>query len=200
MIFIFRFANIKYKSVPISKNLIKFLDSAKIKYEPIEHKMVYTAFDKAQTLKVHQKIVGKTLAVKFDPSSSSQTRLRRASNNYAIVLIPANKNLDKGKLKNIINSWQKKIDGKPIKNIDFVKEAWMKKNLKGVKIGAIPPFGTLWKLPTFIDLSLINQQKIIINSGSCDWSIRINPVYFKKIMPNLITGKFSIKKSEKLWS
>ena len=157
--------------MPIPKKIQKFLDYAEIKYEPIEHRVVYTAFDKAQTLKVHQKIVGKTLAIKFN-------------NGYAIVLIPANKNLDKGKLKKTINDWLKKQNIKTAKNIDFVKEVWMKKNLKEVKVGAIPPFGILWKLPTFIDLSLINQQKIIINSGSCNWSIIINPAYFKKIVPD----------------
>lgn len=162
----------------ISKKIQRFLDYAKIKYEPIEHRIVYTAFDKAQTLKVHQKIVGKTLVIKFN-------------NGYAIVLIPANKNLDKGKLKKTANNWLKKQNIKTVKSIDFAKEVWMKKNLKGVKVGAVPPFGILWKLPTFIDLSLINQQKIIINSGSCNWSIRINPVYLKKLMPDLVTGKFS---------
>ncbi|MCH8741951.1 YbaK/EbsC family protein [Patescibacteria group bacterium] len=167
--------------MPIPKKIQKFLDHAEIKYDSMEHKVVYTAFDKAQTLKVHQKIVGKTLAVKFD-------------NRYAIILIPANKNLDKGKFKKTVNDWLKKQNIKTAKSIDFVKEVWMKKNLKGARVGAIPPFGTLWKLPTFIDLSLINQQKIIINSGSCNWSIRINPTYFKKILTDLVTGKFSIKK------
>lgn len=177
----------------IPKKIIKFLDKAKtpkprrgrgpdskslgIKYEPIEHRTVFTAFDRAQTLKIPQKIVGKTLAIKID-------------RDYALVLIPANKNLDKGKLKKIINGWQKKINGKPVKNINFVTEVWMKKNLKGIRIGAIPPFGTLWKIPTFVDRSLMNQPKIIIAAGDYNYSIKINPINFKKIMPGLIVGSF----------
>lgn len=167
--------------MPIPQKVIKFLDSAKIKYEPIEHRTVFTAYDKAQTLKVPEKIIGKTLVVKFNKS-------------YALVLIPANKNLDKVKLKKVINDWRKKINEKPIKTIDFVTEAWMKKNLKGVKIGAIPPFGSLWKFPTFIDKSLINQPKIVVNGGDWNWSIKINLTNFKKMIPDLITGSFSKKR------
>jgi len=157
--------------MPIPKKIINFLKKNKIKYEPIEHRIVYTAFDKAATLKVPQKIVGKTLVVKLDK-------------NPAIVLIPANKNLDKEKIKKIAKA----------KKIDFLKEAWMKKNLKGVKLGAIPPFGSLWRLKTFIDRSLINQPKIIINGGSYNWSIKITPANSKKLIPDLVIGSFGKSK------
>ncbi|MFC1630265.1 hypothetical protein ACFL06_01900 [Patescibacteria group bacterium] len=80
--------------MPISKKILKFLDSGKVKYEPLEHKTVYTAFDKATTLKIPEKTVGKTLVVKLD-------------RNYGIALIPANKNLDIGKLKKIVSNWLK---------------------------------------------------------------------------------------------
>jgi len=154
--------------MPIPKKIIKFLEKAKVKYEPIEHRTVYTAYDKAATLRVPEKIVGKTLVIRMDKK-------------VGLVLIPANKNFDKGKFKKIAK----------VKEINFIKEAWMKKNLKGVKVGAIPPFGSLWGLPTFIDRSLINQSKIIINGGDYNWSIKINPANLKKLIPDLIIGNFS---------
>jgi len=151
-----------------SQKLINFLEKSKIKYELLKHKTVYTAHDKAATLRVPEKIVGKTLVVRLDK-------------NPALVLISANKNLDKQKLKKIAK----------VKNVDFIKEAWMKKNLKGVKVGAIPPFGNLWRLPTFVDRTLINQSKIIINGGDYNWSIKINPAVLKKLISDLIIGSFS---------
>src|SRR4030042_6171012 len=151
--------------MPIAKKLEKFLEKNKIKAESIEHRIVYTAFDKATTLRVPQEIVGKTLALKMDKG-------------YALVLIPANKNLDKGKFKKVSRA----------KKIDFVKENWVKKNLKGVKIGAVPPFGNLWKLPTFIDRSLMNQSKIVVNGGDWKWSIKISPSVLRKKIPDLIIG------------
>jgi len=70
----------------IPKKILNFLKKAKVKYEIIEHKTVFTAFDKSQTLKVPEKTVGKTLILK-------------ANNSLFFVLIPANKNLDLKKIK-----------------------------------------------------------------------------------------------------
>ena len=70
--------------MPIFKKLIKFLEENKIKYESVKHRTVYTAQDKAATLKVKPNIIGKTLVLKLDKRIS-------------VVLIPANKNLDKNK-------------------------------------------------------------------------------------------------------
>lgn len=156
----------------IPQKVIKFLEKAQIKYEPIKHRTVYTAFDKSQTLKVPQKIVGKTLVIKLDK-------------NPVLVLIPANKNLDKQKLKKIAK----------VKKVDFPKEAWIKKNLKGVKVGTLPPFGNLWGLVTFVDKSVMANPKIIINAGDYNWSIKINTTALKKLIPNLVIGNFGkIKK------
>lgn len=151
----------------IPSKVLKFLEKAKVKYEPVKHKKVYTAYDKAATLRVPLKIVGKTLVVKLD-------------RNPALFLIPANKNLDKKKLK-----------------AKFVSEGVIKNKLKGVKVGAIPPFGSLWKLPTFIDRGLLKNPKIIVNAGDYNWSLKINPAIFKKLLPNLIFGNFSKAKDKR---
>ncbi|KKQ76812.1 MAG: YbaK/prolyl-tRNA synthetase associated region [Parcubacteria group bacterium GW2011_GWC1_38_6] len=153
--------------MPMLKKLQKLLEDNKVKYEEINHRIVYTAHDKAVTLKIAEKVIGKTLVVKFDKS-------------MALVLISANKNLDKQKLKKIAKS----------KKIDFAKEAWMKKNLKGVKLGSVPPFGTLWKLPTFIDRGLLKEKKVIVSSGAYNSSIKLNTIIFKKIIPDLVISNF----------
>ncbi len=170
----------------IPQKIIKFLDynpstassrqrrapKNKAKYEIIKHRTVYTAFDKAATLRVKPNLIGKTLILKTD-------------NNLAIVLIPANKNLDKNKFRKIAGA----------KKAGFASERLTKNKLKGVKVGAIPPFGDLWKLPTFIDKGLFTNPKIIINSGDYNFSIKITPASLKKLMPNLTTGKFSKSRS-----
>jgi len=168
----------------VSKKIIKFLEEAKIKYELIEHRTVYTAYDKASTLKVPQKTVGKTLLIKCD-------------NQAVIVLIPANKNLAQLKFKKAINNWRKKQKEKSVKKIGFISEQWMKKNLKGIKVGAVPPFGNLWKMPTFAARELFNNPKIIVNSGEYNLSIKISPSSFKKLVSDLIIGNFSESKKIK---
>jgi len=165
----------------IPKKLIKFLEKAKVKYKIIQHRTVYTAFDKARTLKMPEKIIGKTLIVK----------LGKPGTKFVLALLPANKNLDKGKFKKVVNKWQKHLGEKVFKTCDFATEAWMKRNLKGVKVGAIPPFGSLWRLPTFVDRGLMKNSKIIVSAGDYDCSFKISPANLKKLVPDLIIGSFS---------
>ena len=152
----------------IPQKIIKFLEKAKVKHELIEHRTVYTAYDKAATLKVNPKVVGKTLVLRTDKK-------------LVLVLIPGNKNLDINKFKKTAKT----------KRAGFISEREMKDKFKGVKIGAIPPFGSLWKLPTFADKSLLKESKIIISAGDYNWSIKISPSNFKKLIPDLVIGNFS---------
>jgi len=163
---------VKLLSMPVPKKLINFLEKSKVKYQIIEHKTVYTAYDKVQTLKVPEKMVGKTLILKTDGK-------------LAMVLIPANKNLDKRKIKKLLKA----------KKVDLVSEKLIKNKFKGVKVGAVPPFGNLWGLGTFTDKSLINQPKLIVNGGDYNFSIKISSVSFKKLIPELVIGSFSKAKS-----
>ena len=187
---------IKYPSVAKGgdeRMFIDFLEKAKVKYELIEHRQVFTAQDKAATLKVKPNIIGKTLVLKIDKRIS-------------VVLIPANKNLDKNKFSAFVKHYGgsavasreggKKVakalpTGRQVKNLDFVSERIMKNQLKRVKVGAIPPFGNLWYFSTFVDKSLTLQPKIIVNGGDHNFSIKISPAVFKKLIPDLIIGNFS---------
>jgi len=172
----------------IPKKVINFLEKSEVKYEIIEHRKVFTAYDKAATLKVPEKISVKTLAVRTSPPSKE----------VVLVSIPADKNLDKDKLKKKINALRKKEGQKAVKKVDFVNEKWVENNLKGIKLGAVPPFGNLWKLANFIEKSLLKNPKIIFNSGDNSFSIKISPKNFEKLMPDLVNDSFSqARKSKK---
>jgi len=166
--------------MPVLKSLLNFLDKSKIKYEVVEHKTVYTAMDKARTLHVDPKSVVKTAVVKLD-------------GHYAIALIPANKLLDKNKLKAVVNKYRKKTGQKAIKKVDFATEAWMKKNLSG-QVGATPPFGLLWKISTFVDASLLRQAKLFVNAGHYNFSLKMSRAGFEKAIGETVKGSFSKSK------
>lgn len=171
----------------IPKKIINFLEKEKVKYDVLEHKKVFTAYDKAATLKVPEKISVKTLAVKVVSPSKE----------VVLVSIPANKNLDKDKLKKKINIQRKKEGEKLIKKIDFVTEKWMKNNLKGVKPGAVPPFGNLWNMNSFIEKSLFKNPKIFFNSGDNSYSIKMSPKNFEKVVPDLVIESISKPRKKK---
>jgi len=167
----------------VPKKITNFLEKGNIKYETIEHKTVYTAYDKAATLKVHPKEIAKTLVVKLD-------------RNVAFVVIPGNKNLDKMKIKKEVNKQRKKEGLKAVKKISFATERWMKNNLKGVKIGSTPIFGNIWKMPTYIDRGLMKNKKIIVPSGDYKVSFKISPTKIKKAISDLVITSLSKPKKK----
>lgn len=152
----------------IPSKVIKFLDKSAIKYEIIKHKTVFTAYDKAATLRVKPNIIGKTLALKTDSE-------------IAMALIPGNKDLDKGKFQKVLNAWRKKQGLTLVKKIDFISERVMKNKFKGIKLGAIPPFGKLFGIATFIDKGLAKEKNIFMNTGIYEESFRVSPRIFEKL-------------------
>ncbi len=158
------------------KKLISFLDKNKIKYKIIEHKKVYTTYDAAQTQKINIKTIAKTLLVKGDSK-------------FALAVIPGNRKLDIVKLKKVMNKYIIQIGEKRIKKLSIANELQIKKNFTK-KIGALTPFGSLYKRPTFVDKLLLKNKKINLNAGSFTESIEITPVQYK-LAEELIEGSFS---------
>ncbi len=162
----------------LPKTIQNFLNKNKIKYEAINHRTVYTALDKAATLRIKPARVGKTVVLVFDGKE------------HALALVPANKNLDKDKILAIANKIRQKAGLRNFKKADFAKEQWVKANIKGIKIGTTPPFGPLYDLSLFLDNSLIKQPKIIVNGGNYILSLKITPASLAKL-ENTIKGNFS---------
>ena len=166
----------------LSKTIQRFLDTNKIKYEVIEHKTVYTAFDKTATLHIKPTEVGKTVIISFD------------GKDYSLGLIPSNKNLDKKKVLAVFNKLRQKNKEKNYKKIDFATEKWLTANIKGVNLGATPPFGIIYKLPFFIDNAITKPSKIIVNGGQYEISIKLSPASLIKLNAHTIKGGFSMAK------
>lgn len=166
----------------ILKSLQNLLEKNKVKHEVIDHKKVYTALDSAETQHIKPQEIVKTLVMKVNPKK------------YVLALIPANKNLDKKKFLKEVNK-RLKIEGeKAVKTVEFAKEQWMKKNIKG-KIGATIPIGSLSKVSTFIDRSLLKNKNLIINTGDYKKSIKLTAKKFLEL-EEMVKGSFSEAKKK----
>ncbi len=174
--------------MPIQKNLEKLLKDSKVKYEIVKHRTVYTALDKANTLRIKPKEVAKTVVLKLGAGKLAQ---------YVVASIPADKNFDKEKFKKLYNDWLKKEAKaadkvfKAVKEIDFASEAIIKKNIIKIKKGGtVAPFGSLYKLPAFIDKSLLKAKKLVVNAGGFEESIRVAGSQLEKV-EKVVKGSFS---------
>lgn len=178
----------------LPKKLLQLLEGKKAKYELVDHKKVFTAWDCAQTLHVKPSQVVKTLVLKLQGKDP------------VIVLLGADRNLDQKKFMNIAHNWLRNpkssavhfdLQSKVVSKISFADEAWMKKKVIG-KVGATLPFGSLLKFPTFMDKALLKQKELILGTGSHEQSLKMKTSEFLKVEP-VITGVFSeLKKVKKI--
>ncbi len=157
------------QQIKIPGKVEKFLVKTSIKYEILAHRTVYTAFDKAATLKIKPAAIAKVLVIKIDKE-------------LAMAVIGGNRNLNMDKLAKLAKA----------KKIDFAKEKIIAETFKGIDPGAIPPFADLWQTRVFCDKKFLESPKIIISSGSYEASLTITPAAFKKTNPEMAMGNFSI--------
>lgn len=152
----------------MNKSLEKLLKTNKIKYELVEHRKVFTAFDSAETQDVKLSEVVKAV-------------LLRGKKNLYLAVLPAGNNCDFKALGKLAQD-----------KLSMAKEKDITTKLK-TKIGLIPPFGSLFKLPIFIDKKLLKNKKINLPAGSYTESIVMNLKDYLKL-ENPVAGNFAIKK------
>jgi len=163
------------KILPISPKVIAYLEKAGVPHEIIEHKTVYTAFDAAQTLKRKMNEIAKSLLVKADQD-------------YYVVLLPADHNLDIKRLQAAIGKQTKKA----IKVIKIPGEEIVEQITK-TKNQALTAFGGFHNLPVIVDENLAKIKKAIFSAGNANHSIETTVKDFIKGEQAMV-AKFGIKR------
>lgn len=162
------------KKIKVPKKVEGFLAKVGAKYELVGHRTVYTAFDKAATLKIKPGTVAKVLTLKIGKE-------------LVLAAMGSDKNLDIEKLQKLAKT----------EKIAFAKEKAIVETFKGIDPGAIPPFAGLWNVKVFCDKKLLEAPKIILPSGSYEASLKITSGGLKKISPEIIIGNFSSSRPKK---
>lgn len=163
----------------MNKKLVKLLQDKKVKHEIITHRIAYTAYDVAATLHLKLNQIAKSLLVKTNKPLAHGTKP------YALVVVPADKNVDLKKLAKIMSTKDVRVT-----KVEIPKEGIMKSQFK-VKPGSMSAFGSLYKLPVFVDKAVKGQM--IFSAGSFEESIKIKAEDFVKI-ENAKIGSFSVAK------
>jgi len=159
--------------MPIKKQILNHLEKNNIKYEILNHRKVYTAFDASQTLKVHPKEIAKSLIIQI-------------KKDFYMVILGADKNLDFGKIAKRFKVAQK--------NIKIPSEKILINKFK-IKPGSAHVFASLYKIPTLIDKSFTTLKTGIFSSGSFIESFKIKLTDYLKTEECEI---FSLGKAKKL--
>ncbi len=128
--------------MPLSK-LREFLDSHNIKYLVISHSLAYTAQGVAALAHVSGKKLAKTVIVKIDGI-------------LAMAVVPASEHVDLDQLRSLTGA----------KIVEVASEREFKDAFPDCETGAMPPFGNLYDMAVYADISLSQQEEITFSAGT----------------------------------
>jgi Ala-tRNA(Pro) deacylase len=129
----------------------KFLDSNHIKYLVISHSLAYTAQGVAALAHVSGKKLAKTVIIKIDGI-------------LAMAVIPASQHVDLDRLK-VLTGGQ---------TVAIASEREFKDAFPDCETGAMPPFGNLYDMSVYADLSLAENEEITFSAGTHRELVRMN--------------------------
>src|SRR5262249_5112904 len=126
----------------IPKQLIDCLDENKVSYEVLHHPEAVTAQRIAQAENVKGRHHAKVVMVK-------------SGEQHLMMVLPADHQIDLEKVEKAIG-----------KLVSLDREQEFKSLFPGCAIGAMPPFGNLYGLPTYVDKDLAEQEYIVFEAGT----------------------------------
>jgi Ala-tRNA(Pro) deacylase len=159
---------LKQKVIKLENKITKLLDQAKVKYNLIQHKVVYTAHDTAQTTKKKLSEIAKVVLVKVETTKGNPFVLKGLP--FVLVILPAGKYVNFAEIKKALKA----------KKVSMATEKDITKYLK-TKIGLLHPFGSVYNLQTLLDKTMSKAKKIIASAGSYTHSIEITVKDFERL-------------------
>ena len=154
--------------MPVAK-LKAFLDDKEVKYVTIRHSPAFTAQEIAASAHVSGRDLAKTVMVKVDGT-------------MAMAVLPASFHVDFDLLKEVLGA----------KTVELATESDFQNLFPECEVGAMPPFGNLYGMETFVAESLSEEEEIAFNAGTHTELIKLRYQDFSSLVnPKVL--RFSIQ-------
>jgi Ala-tRNA(Pro) deacylase len=139
--------------------VLEYLKKAGIKYETREHKPTFSAQQMAAVEHEPGRFVVKPVVVKVDGK-------------YVMCVLAACYKVDLGTLKKQLGA----------KSVELAEEEEVGRLFGDCEIGAEPPFGNLYDIPTIMDKALEGDDHIMFQAGSHDKAILMKMDEYRKLV------------------
>jgi Ala-tRNA(Pro) deacylase len=136
--------------MPISKKLKDLFDAAKVSYEVYNHPLAYTAQEIAQRQHFSGNDMAKVVMLKVD----DQLVMGVVTGNQKVHLPTVRASLG-------------------AENVRLATEDEFVGRFPGCEIGAMPPFGNLFGVPTYVDPRVAQDEVIYFNAGNHVQTVRL---------------------------
>ena len=137
----------------------EFLDKSAVHYEESEHAPAFTAQQMAAVEHEQGKYVAKPVIIKADGK-------------YMMCVLAACYKIDLHALKNQLGA----------KSVELAGEQEIGKIFEDCELGAEPPFGNLYDLPTVMDKAMEKDDHITFQAGAHDKAIRMSMKDYRKLV------------------
>jgi len=125
------------------KQLKDFLNKENVKYVCISHSPAYTAQQTAESAHISGDALAKVVLVKID-------------GDMAMIVTPASSQVKLAAFKETVGA----------NDVELASESEFSGKFPGCDVGAMPPFGNLFGMKTYVVDGLANNDQIIFNAGS----------------------------------
>jgi Ala-tRNA(Pro) deacylase len=136
--------------MPIPPTLKTRLDHEHVHYDVLPHSQTFRAVAVAQTLRLPEQEVAKVVIVKVKQW-------------FVTTVLPANWKVDLHRLRKIFGTHR----------VRLATEEEIAHLFPDCEVGAMPPLGTLYGLPVYVDRSLTVGEEIIFEGGTHSEAIRM---------------------------
>ncbi|ANT65721.1 aminoacyl-tRNA deacylase [Prosthecochloris sp. CIB 2401] len=149
--------------MPIQK-LRDFLDARGVDYHTISHQPAYTSQDSAASAHIPGREMAKTVMVTID-------------GRLAMAVLPALCSLDFAKLASAAGS----------DDVRLASEGDFADMFPGCEVGAMPPFGHLYGMKTYLDPELAEDRELVFTAGSHQELLRMLYRDYERLEQPVIT-------------
>lgn len=134
----------------VNSKLAELLEQRAIPYEIISHPRRYTALETAEAEHIAGHTVAKAVMVRVDGKDS-------------MFVIPADSRLDFFKVQYALGA----------KEVEIEEEREFESLFPDCEKDAMPPVGSLYRIPCYVDAALVANKMIVFNAGTHEASIKM---------------------------
>jgi len=139
--------------------VIEFLDKSGASYEVTEHEPAFTAQQIAAVEHEPGEYVVKPVIIKADDK-------------YVMCVLSASYKIDLRRLKSQLGA----------RTVELAEEREIEEIFDDCELGAEPPFGNLYDLPTYIDKALEKDDHIVFQAGTHEKAIRMSMNDYRRLV------------------
>src|SRR3990167_1922449 len=125
------------------QQLKEYLDANNVRYVSIEHSLAYTAKEIADRIKIKGDQMAKTVMINLDGTMS-------------MVVLPSTCRI----------RWDRFTKAMGTELVELLSEDEFKDHFPQCEVGAMPPFGNLYDIPTYIYEGFSDESEIAFRAGT----------------------------------